>query len=304
MFAFGFSFNPFMTGCCYSFFQPLCSPFFGGFSSFGMFSTPYFGNSIFDYSTPYTQTNNSYMSQDYNSFYTPQPDYYYDTYTSGFGGNYGYYSSLNSIDYDSLFNPDTWQIWDDRIDEKDKSKHNSSKVSNQVKANAKKLGPQFLEKVKALSERLNCNYQDLIAVMISECSLNPAASNDATNATGLIQFMPDTARNLGTTVEKIKKMSADEQLVLVEKYLKDQKETAGFSQDHKLSAGELYALVFLPGRAKREVLCTKGERNDKGKKLNYYENNDGLDTNKDGKITKTELDNRIIAKRVNDSIFS
>lgn len=49
---------------------------------------------------------------------------------------------------------------------------------------------------------------------------NPQAVNPRSGASGLIQFMPSTARSLGTTVEAIRLMTAMEQMVLVEKYFK------------------------------------------------------------------------------------
>jgi hypothetical protein len=124
-----------------------------------------------------------------------------------------------------------------------------------------------------------------MAVMNSESGIKHTAVNKKSNATGLIQFMPKTAKGLGTSVDKLKAMSAVQQLDYVEKYLKKQKKAAGFADNHKLSAGELYALVFLPGRAGREVLTTSGEK--------YYSWNKGLDKNKDGKITKAELGIRV-----------
>ena len=125
----------------------------------------------------------------------------------------------------------------------------------------------------------------LMGVMNSESGINHKAVNKKGNATGLIQFMPNTAKGLGTTIDKLKAMSAVDQLDYVEKYLKRQKQAAGFAENYQLSAGELYALVFLPARAKRSILTTQGEK--------YYSWNKGLDRNKDGKITKTELDTRV-----------
>ncbi|MBE7709392.1 MAG: lytic transglycosylase domain-containing protein [Cyanobacteria bacterium SIG32] len=158
------------------------------------------------------------------------------------------------------------------------------------------LGPEFLAKVKQIASRLNCDYKDLLAVMNSESGLNSKAVNPHGGATGLIQFMPKTAKGLGTTTEALKAMSPVEQLDYVEKYLVQMKKSAGFSNDAKLSGGQLYALVFLPGRANREVLTSGSEK--------YYTWNTGLDTNKDGKITKTELDRRVASKSVNESVFA
>ena len=172
---------------------------------------------------------------------------------------------------------------------KTKSKTKISYDAEALKSNWKNKKPnltdEFYSKVVQISKRLKCDPDELMGVMNSESGINHKAVNKKSKATGLIQFMPDTARSLGTTTENLKKMTAIEQLDYVEKYLEKQKKAAGFSSDEQLSAGELYALVFLPGRANRSILTSQGEK--------YYSWNKGLDRNKDGKITVAELDTRV-----------
>lgn len=139
--------------------------------------------------------------------------------------------------------------------------------------------------INEMSQRLNCNPNDLKAVMYSESNCNPQAVNPNGGATGLIQFMPSTARRLGTTTQQLRNMSVEQQLPYVEKYIKMAKRDAGFSSDARIDAGTLYSLIFLPGFAKREVLCSSGS--------SYYRANRGLDRNGDGHITKTDLANRL-----------
>lgn len=167
-----------------------------------------------------------------------------------------------------------------------------------LKARGQALGTEFLNGVKRVAQNINCDYRDLLAIMNAESGLNPHAVNPKGGATGLIQFMPKTAQRLGTTTEALKNMSAIEQLPYVEEFLRRCKKAAGFAEGEKLSSGDLYALVFLPARAKREILCEKGEGN------RYYECNAATDLNKDGKITKSELSQRIISKRIDESIFA
>ena len=85
-------------------------------------------------------------------------------------------------------------------------------------------------------------------------------------------------------------MNEVEQLKYVEKYLAKHKKRIGLGANDKLSAGDLYAIVFLPGRAKKENLTNSSEK--------YYRagKNEKLDLNGDGVITKTELGNRLINK--------
>lgn len=148
----------------------------------------------------------------------------------------------------------------------------------------KRLGTDFITRVKQVAKNINCDYSDLLAVINAESGLNPQAVNKHGGATGLIQFMPATAKALGTTTEKLKNMSAVEQMDYVEKYLLMNKRATGNS-NKKLSGGDLYSLIFLPARANRDILCTTGEK--------YYSWNKGLDINKDGKITKAELSQRV-----------
>ena len=124
-----------------------------------------------------------------------------------------------------------------------------------------------------------------MALMYSESGLDPANVNKKSNATGLIQFMPDTATTFGTSVEALKKMSAEQQLNYVEKYFLYWKSDKGFKESDFIDAGTLYALTFLPKYSRQETLCRAGS--------NEYSQNKGLDKNKDGKITKTELSNRL-----------
>jgi hypothetical protein len=141
-------------------------------------------------------------------------------------------------------------------------------------------GGDFMAQVNEVSGRLGINPANLLAVMRSESSLNPRAVNSSTGASGLIQFMPRTAQSLGTSVEAIRQMSAAEQMPYVERFFRSVRLPAG------ASAGKLYAYVFLPGRANREVLTQSGE--------NFYEANRGLDVDRDGRITIADLDARLM----------
>lgn len=154
------------------------------------------------------------------------------------------------------------------------------------------LSQGFYNKVVQVAKRIKCSPDDLMALMNSESNLNPASQNPSSNATGLIQFMPSTAKGLGTSVENLKTMSAEQQLVYVEKYLLGVKKSAGYNDTDTIGAGTLYALTFLPKFAKQDILVTKN--NDPN---GYYRNNAGLDFDKDGKITKADLAKQLDKKR-------
>lgn len=78
----------------------------------------------------------------------------------------------------------------------------------------------FMAGIQVIAERLGIQPEWLLNVMIIESGLNPQAVNGSTGASGLIQFMPATAKNLGTNVENIRLMTAVEQLDYVYEYLK------------------------------------------------------------------------------------
>lgn len=163
--------------------------------------------------------------------------------------------------------------------------------------NKNQYGPEFLNKVKDISKRLNCNYRDLLAVMNAESGINAQAKNKSGSATGLIQFIESTAESLGTSTAALRNMSPVEQLDYVEKYLTRAKATAGFASGEAISGGQLYALVFAPARAKRDVLASRSEA------AYAAGGNSRMDLNKDGKITKDELDARVRKFYVSDNSF-
>jgi len=155
-----------------------------------------------------------------------------------------------------------------------------------------KLDKAFLDKTKEISARIGCDYKDLLAVMNSESGLSSTARNPHGGATGLIQFMPATAKALGTTTDELARMSPSQQLDYVEKFFNMNKKAYGM-EGKKLSGADLYLLIFLPARANSEVLTGIGE--------NYYAYNKGLDLDKDGKITKSDLQRRIASRYVDES---
>ena len=148
-----------------------------------------------------------------------------------------------------------------------------------------KFSEESNKKIDEISQKVGCSSKDLKALMYSESGGNPQAVNPKGGATGLIQFMPSTARELGTSVEELANMTAEQQLPYVEKYLLKAKKNAGLSQNSKVDAGTLYTLVFLPAYANKDVLCESDSK--------YYRANKGLDLNKDGLITKADLADRL-----------
>ena len=81
----------------------------------------------------------------------------------------------------------------------------------------------------------------LANLMSFESNLKPQARNKVSGATGLIQFMPSTAKSLGTSTDALYRMSATQQLPFVIKYLKKMRGRGAYN-----TSGDLYMAVFYP----------------------------------------------------------
>ena len=149
----------------------------------------------------------------------------------------------------------------------------------------------FRESVSAAAKRLGVSEDDLYAVMAFETggTFNPAEKNKkGSGATGLIQFMPETAEGLGTTTDELSKMSRTEQMKYVEKFLSNK----GISGK---GLSDLYMAVLFPaavGKPDDFVLFGKGAI--KGFTGKAYEQNSGLDANNDGSVTKAEASAKVM----------
>lgn len=155
----------------------------------------------------------------------------------------------------------------------------------------KKHGPDFKAKVIAIARRLQADPDHLMAVMAFETGgkFTPDVKNAAgSGATGLIQFMPKTAKSLGTSTKMLAKMTAVEQLDFVELYFR---KTVGNRAMPNLS--DVYMAVLWPravGKSENFVLFEKG--------TTAYSQNAGLDKNRDGFIRKAEAAAKVFDKLV------
>jgi AraC-like DNA-binding protein len=146
--------------------------------------------------------------------------------------------------------------------------------------------PDFKKKVEKVAAALGVQPKALMAIFKQESGVNPAAVNPTSGATGLIQFMPNTAKRLGTTTEELKKMDGVQQLDYVYKYFK----MTGVGNGE---LGDLYMAVFMPkyvGYPPETVLGANGAPGFSGK---VYAQNKGLDRNKDGTITVADVKNSV-----------
>lgn len=137
------------------------------------------------------------------------------------------------------------------------------------------------KKIEAVAKCVGIqDWKNLKACILFESGGNPKAVNPYSKATGLIQFMPQTAAALGTSIEQLSRMSAEKQLDYVEKYF--------YPWRGKLKTLEdIYMAILWPravGKPSTYVLFEKAD----AKYPKRYLQNKGLDWNKDGFITKAE----------------
>lgn len=151
--------------------------------------------------------------------------------------------------------------------------------------------PGFAQALAAVADRLGLDPNYIGAVMSLESGFNPKALNKQGGASGLIQFMPATAVNLGTTAEALRAMSAIQQLPFVEKYY--QAAGRGVRSD---TPGDYYMATFMPayvGKPAEFVIAERG--------MPVYDQNAGLDVDGDGTLTVgdvwAKIDNAVAAAR-------
>lgn len=165
----------------------------------------------------------------------------------------------------------------------------ASAASNDTKHSntGSKLDDGFFIKLNEMCGRLNINPKDMLAIMQLESGLNPHVISYQKNgkphlARGLNQIIDLKAVGWNGTRDEYARLSASEQLPYVENYFK-QYSKAGLN-----SAALLYVANFWPAALKNPavragdlsaVIITKDRY---PREYNY---NQGLDADKDGKIT-------------------
>src|SRR5271165_2361373 len=104
----------------------------------------------------------------------------------------------------------------------------------------KKVSPRFNAKVIGIAKNLGCEADHLMSAMAFETgeSFNPSLMNPI-GAVGLIQFLPQTALQMGTSTGELMQMSAEKQLYYVRTYL--------LPYRHRIhNLGDLYMAILWP----------------------------------------------------------
>ncbi|MBL7661204.1 hypothetical protein JNK13_00485 [bacterium] len=145
------------------------------------------------------------------------------------------------------------------------------------------LSAEFMGGVSSIAGFLGTDPYFLLAAMSFETggTFSPSKRNSLSGATGLIQFMPSTARSLGTTTDALARMTREEQLVYVRKYFA--------SYGGRLRTLEdTYMAILWPravGKPNSYALFRRGTVE--------YSQNAGLDINRDGVVTKEEAASKV-----------
>lgn len=133
---------------------------------------------------------------------------------------------------------------------------------------------EFAKKVISISRALKINPNALMVTMYNESRLNPKAINPSSKATGLIQWLPSTAKGLGTSTDALYQMQGTQQLDYVYKYLSTYSDRINESAD-------VYLAVFFPAAL---------WQNDSWNFPSWaVKANPIFDINKDGFLTKGEF---------------
>jgi hypothetical protein len=152
-----------------------------------------------------------------------------------------------------------------------------------------KVSPTFRDMVRRIAQSLQMPQDGaswLMACMAWESgrTFSPSVVNAAgSGAVGLIQFMPATARSMGTTTDALKQMTAEQQLSYVLRYFDPYRGKLQLLSD-------CYMAILWPaavGKSDSTILWDKDTR------PTTYRENAGLDGDHNGQITKAEATARV-----------
>jgi Transglycosylase SLT domain len=175
------------------------------------------------------------------------------------------------------------------------------------------LGDGFYKKLIQMSAELGMKPEDILNVMALESGINPSAHNKNGNASGLVQFMPNTLKNLGFkgSHSDLRNLSGEQQLDWVKKLIQGMMQINGGPFK---SAAQYYVGNFLPAALKipgvkaedpKTIICAKNPTvpHIPGVSAKFealcYKQNPVLDVDKDGNISYGDI--QTILNRVANS---
>lgn len=148
----------------------------------------------------------------------------------------------------------------------------------------------FTRSAEQVAANLNIPVNWMYAVMENESGFDPSIPNqlyvqqgrEEDAAVGLIQFMPATARALGTSTEELRTMSRTEQLTYVERYLEQY-------ADKIQSPEDVYMATFYPRALGEDDSFVLGSEVSDSRASAITRDNPPFDLNNDGRITAGEV---------------
>lgn len=140
----------------------------------------------------------------------------------------------------------------------------------------------FEHKVRKISRKLGVPPEWMMAVMHSESRFDASVANfKGSGATGLIQFMPTTAKDFDITTAKLRNLNHVQQLDYVYAYFDAKRKQ--YKQYESLT--DLYLAVLYPKALGEDYCYTMYAEPSKA-----YKMNNGLDVNTDGRVTVQDID--------------
>ncbi len=143
----------------------------------------------------------------------------------------------------------------------------------------------FEDKVRVIANQLAVPPEWIMAVMHSESRFDASVENfKGSGATGLIQFMPATAKGMNISTKQLRNMNHIEQLNFVHQYLADKQQ----KYRKYASLTDLYLAILYPKALSGDFCFTLYAKPSKA-----YQMNAGLDEDKDGRVTVSDIDRRM-----------
>lgn len=181
-------------------------------------------------------------------------------------------------------------------DSSNETSDNENKEMPQIKVSAawERLWnePNFQKRVLQICSRLHINPEHLKLVMNKESGINHKAYNKGSGASWLIQFMPETAKELWTTTDALRKMSPVQQLDYVERFF------AKYPAGTLNTPGKLYTATFYPYALKKHKNFIIGSEVSMGRARKIAAANPGIakfSNRKDGLITNEAFERYVYA---------
>lgn len=157
---------------------------------------------------------------------------------------------------------------------------------------------EFVNEILETAEKVNCDAEDLTALLYKESRFKPDVKNGNFGGIGQmndtsIKLSVEEALKHAPSREKISEMAFEKFLTLprakqmpyVRNYILAMKNFYMKKHKEKLTGGELYALFYTPSRVKKDFLTSAKDSATK----KYYKSNAALDFDKDSVITTKDL---------------